>query len=77
MIWRLMDTYDLIKDIEGPFTAGILCELMLARGMDPKQFSNRYYQHLSKLVKQGYLKRIGEMEGHFKKKIYIYEVIRE
>ena len=77
MIWRLMDTYDLIKDIEEPFTAGIIWELMLARGMDPKQFSNRYYQHLSKLVKQGYLKRIGEMEGHFRKKICIYEVIRE
>ena len=60
MFWRLMDTYDLIKDIKEPFTAGIIHEIMLARGMDPKLFSSRYYQHLGKLVKQGYLKRIGE-----------------
>ena len=77
MIWRLMDTYDLVKDIECPFTANILREIMLARGMDPKLFSNRYYVHLRKLAKQGYLNRIGEKESPFGQPVFIYEVARK
>ena len=77
MIWRLMDTYELIKDIKEPFTAGILREIMQARGMDPKLYSNRYYVHLRKLTKQGYLNRVGEKESPFGQPIFIYEVTRK
>ena len=72
-----MDTYDLIKDIEGPFTSGVLRDIMLARGMDPKKFSDRYYVHLRKLAKQGFLKRIGQQESPFGQPVFIYEVVRE
>ena len=77
MIWRLMDTYDLIKDIEGPFTSDVLRDIMLARGMNPKEFSNRYYVHIRKLAKQGFLRRIGQKESPFGQPVYIYEVTRE
>lgn len=77
MIWRLMDTYDLIKDIKEPFTSRVLHDEMLARGMDPKLFCKRYYVHLTKLAKQGYLKRVGEQENPLGRNFCIYEVVRK
>ena len=77
MIWRLMDTYDLIKDIEEPFTSHTLRDIMLAQGMDPKAFSNRYFVHLYKLTKQGFLTRTEVAQNRFKKPVYMYEVVRE
>ena len=77
MIWRLMDTYDLIKDIKEPFLSTDLRDIMLARGMDPKEFSNRYFVHLLKLTKQGFLTRTEVTQNRFKKPVYMYEVVRE
>ena len=72
-----MDTYDLIKDIEEPFTSHTLRDIMLARGMDPKAFSNRYFVHLYKLTKQGFLARTEVTQNRFKKPVYMYEVVRD
>ena len=77
MIWRLMDTYDLIKDINEPFTSWDLRDIMRARGMDPEEYRNRYFVHLLKLTKQGFLTRTEVAQNRFKKPVYMYEVIRE
>ena len=72
-----MDTYDLVKDIKEPFTSWDLRDIMLARGMNPKEFSNRYFIHLLKLTKQGFLSRTEVAQNRFKKPVYMYEVKRE
>ena len=77
MIWRLMDTYDLIKDIEEPFSSHTLRDKMLALGMDPEEYRNRYFVHLYKLTKQGFLTRTEVTQNRFKKPVYMYEVVRD
>ena len=74
MTWRIMDTYDLVKDIEGPFTSSDVYEKMLNLGMSRMDIKLRYCDHLKKLTKQGYLTRTGGKKGQTGKAVYIYEV---
>ena len=76
MIWRLMDTYDLVKDIEGPFTSSTVYEKMLNLGMTRMDIRPYYCEHLSRLAKQGYLTRKGGKKGQTGNPVYIYEVIK-
>ena len=76
MIWRIMDTYDLVKDIEGPFFSTIVYDKMLALGMAPIDIRSRYCVHLKKLTKQGYLTRIGVKKNSFGNAVYIYKVVK-
>lgn len=76
MMWRIMDTYDLVKDIEGPFFSRIVYDRMLALGMDKRSIRSRYGVHLKKLAKQGYLTRTGVKKNSFGNAVYIYEVVK-
>lgn len=76
MIWRIMDTYDLVKDIEGPFLSKVVYDKMLALGMAPTDIRSRYCVHLKKLAKQGYLTRIGVKKNTFGNAVYEYEVVK-
>ena len=76
MTWRIMDTYDLVKDLEGPFTSSVVCEKMLALGMSHDDIHSHHCTHLKKLAKQGYLTRTGGKKGQTGNAIYIYEVIK-
>lgn len=74
MIWRLMDTYNLVKDIEGPFTSGDVYKKMSNLGIS--RDDTRYRTHLRKLTKQGYLTRTGGKKGQTGRSVYIYEVVK-
>ena len=76
MIWRLMDTYNLVKDIEGPFTSSTVYEKMLTLGMTRKYVRSFYCEHLARLAKQGYLTRTGGIKVQTGNPVYIYEVTR-
>lgn len=76
MTWRIMDTYDLVKDIEGPFLSRIVYDKMLALGMDSSFIRSRYGVHLRKLAKQGYLTRTGVKRNTFGNAVYMYEVVK-
>lgn len=76
-MWRIMDTYNLVKDIEGPFLSRIVYDKMLALGMDRRFILSRYSVHLKKLAKQGYLTRTGGKKNSFGNAVYIYEVVKK
>lgn len=76
MTWRIMDTYNLVKDIEGPFLSRIVYDKMLALGMDSGFIRSRYGVHLRKLAKQGYLTRRGVRKNSFGNAVYEYEVVK-
>ena len=76
MMWRIMDTYDLVKDIEGPFFSRIVYDKMLALGMDPRFIKSHHCVHLKKLAKQGYLTRTGVKKNSFGNAVYEYEVVK-
>lgn len=76
MIWGIMDTYDLVKDIEGPFLSRVVYDKMLTLGMDHRFITSRYGVHLKKLAKQGYLTRRGAKKNSFGNAVYIYEVVK-
>lgn len=76
MTWRIMDTYNLVKDIEGPFLSRIVYDKMLALGMDRRFILSRYGVHLKKLAKQGYLTRTGVKKNTFGNSVYMYEVVK-
>jgi hypothetical protein len=76
MMWRIMDTYDLVKDLEGPFTSSDVYEKMLNLGMAPVAIPARYCDHLKRLTKQGYLTRTGGKKGQTGNAVYIYEVVK-
>jgi hypothetical protein len=76
MTWRIMDTYNLVKDIEGPFPSSVVYEKMLNLGMAPMAIRARYCAHLRKLAKQGYLTRTGAKKGQNGNAVYIYEVVK-
>ena len=76
MMWRIMDTYNLVKDIEGPFLSKVVYDKMLALGMDPRFIRSRYGVHLKKLAKQGYLTRTGVKKNSFGNAVYEYEVVK-
>ena len=75
MSWRIMDTYNLVKDIEGPFTSNDVYEKMLNLGMPRMDIRSHYYDHLKRLTKQGYLTRTGGKKGQTDNAVYIYEVV--
>ena len=75
-MWRIMDTYNLVKDIEGPFLSKVVYDKMLALGMDPRFIRSRYGVHLKKLAKQGYLTRTGVKKNSFGNAVYEYEVVK-
>ena len=77
MIWRLMDTYELVKDIEGPFPSSVVYEKMLNLGVPRKYIRSYYCEHLSRLTRQGYLTRTGGIKGQTGNPVYIYEVIKK
>lgn len=77
MIWRIMDTYNLVKDIKGPFLSKVVYDKMLALGMAPIDIRSRYCVHLKKLAKQGYLTRTGGKKNSFGNAVYIYEVVKD
>ncbi len=77
MIWRLMDTYDLVKDIKGPFQSSVVYDKMLSLGIPRKYIRSFYCEHLTRLAKQGYLMRMGGIKGETGRPVYIYEVVRE
>ena len=75
MIWRIMDTYNLVKDIKRPFTSGDLRERMLVHCVDPNINFNQCYKHLYRLTKQGFLTRTGATKTPYGKPVYVYEVV--
>ena len=77
MIWRLMDTYDLVKDIKGPFQSSVVYDKMLSLGITRKYIRSFYCGHLTRLARQGYLTRTGGIKGETGNPVYIYEVVRE
>lgn len=76
MIWRIMDTYNLVKDIEGPFMSSVVYEKMLNLGMSRMDVRSRYCDHLKRLAKQGYLTRTGVKKNTFGNAVYEYEVVK-
>lgn len=76
MTWGIMDTYDLVKDIEGPFYSRVVYDRMLTLGMDDRFITSRYGVHLKNLAKQGYLTRTGAKKNSFGNAVYIYEVVK-
>lgn len=76
MIWRIMDTYNLVKDIEGPFLSRVVYDRMLTLGMEHRFITPRYGVHLKKLAKQGYLTRTGVKKNSFGNAVYEYEVVK-
>ena len=74
MMWRITDTYNLVKDIEAPFTSSDVYEKMLNLGIPRMDIRSRYCDHLKRLTKQGYLTRTGGKKGQTGKAVYIYEV---
>jgi len=76
MIWRLMDTYDLVKGIKEPFTSRVVYEKMLNLGIPRKYIRSYYCEHLTRLAKQGYLTITGGKKGQTGNAVYIYEVVR-
>ena len=77
MMWRIMDTYNLVKDIEGPFISSVVYEKMLNLGMSHMDVRSRYCDHLKRLVKQGYLTRTGVKKNNFGNAVYEYEVVKD
>lgn len=77
MTWRIMDTYDLVKDIQGPFTSSVVYEKMLNLGMSRMDIKSRYCDHLKRLTKQGYLTRTGDTKGQTGNAVYVYEVVKD
>lgn len=75
MIWHIMDTYELVKDVKGPFTSSVVYDRMSARGLDPKLYRNKCYKHLRLLTKQGFLTRTGATKTSFGQAVYLYEVV--
>ena len=76
MFWRMMDTYNLMKTIEGPFTSKVVYEKMKFLGFYDEEVKPRYCDHLKRLAKQGYLTRTAGDNGLTRHAIYIYEVTR-
>ena len=76
MMWRIMDTYNLVKDIEGPFLSSDVYDKMLTLGMSHMDIRPRYCDHLKRLAKQGYLSRTGTKKNNFGNAVYIYEVVK-
>jgi len=76
MIWRLMDTYDLVKGIKGPFMSHVVYEKMLNLGIPRNYIRSFYCEHLTRLTKQGYLTRTAGIKGETGNPVYIYEVIK-
>ena len=77
MIWRIMDTYDLVKDIKGPFQSSVVYDKMLNLGIPYKYVRSFYCEHLARLAKQGYLTRTGGIKVQTGNPVYIYEVVRK
>lgn len=76
MIWRIMDTYDLVKDLEEPFTSEYVWDKMKALDIPESGIKARYSKHLKRLTKQGYLSRIGGKKDPTGNTHYIYEVVK-
>lgn len=75
MIWYIMDTYDLVRDIEGPFTSRTVWGKMKALGMSDTEIKTRCHDHLRWLTKEGYLTRTGVKKAPTGNTYYIYEVV--